>query len=708
MGMEKKKETTPKGENTNRYISKVFRDFAKVRPVVRSLCLRGCNTREEYKKLSVAKGGYDSILAEIKFALQESGVIKERKGEKGKIYYFHNQPLQKQNNPLAEIWRFAKPNRKAILFYLTILDLAQREYEGVTKASLVEEISSIGTEEQAYEAFKEEFVRSSVERALKEMQQLMLIREVSAEEERVRRFKVESDIWQGFQEEELEEIYIYLEFLKNVVPFELPYYFLQKHLELYLHCYGKTGILASIKPMFLFRHRNPVNVLESEMMYYFLRHAKHGIDGGKDVIYQMKMRDYEMNTPNKWENGLPPIWFSDECGQVEGLEYDCFLNAIYMKGRMYRNEYNGDGTWKKGLPEESRRYNFVGADLFVANEDDEDKEELKKKKAEYAKLQEEVRPLFHEMNGIYFEKIFKLWNENEAYTKQQLRRNLFANEEIDEIESENLSYADSLLEEMLMPNEEAYQLFIYDEQTKTYSINGNEIKFLTATRIQREALQSLEEFTFTKFFLSDKTIQKIKKNTKGLISEWSIRDIDVVNQEHRQSPELLSYQKMQSLLKVMKCNGMLTDKAGKRYIPLRLQYSLRYDEYRLLVVNEEQTDCQMLALEEVDFTKVSLKAVMAWEEKEQWMQKAVEKQRTKTFRMKNNWDSAYWDTARSDEVMLLLSSYDKIVDYIVEDPDKESGQYIIKVKYWPEDEKDLLEDFKRIMTDKNNIMWEIE
>jgi len=42
-------------EDTKAYNTKVFRDFAKVRPVVRALCLRGYKDRDGYRGLAIAK-----------------------------------------------------------------------------------------------------------------------------------------------------------------------------------------------------------------------------------------------------------------------------------------------------------------------------------------------------------------------------------------------------------------------------------------------------------------------------------------------------------------------------------------------------------------------------------------------------------------------------------------------------------------------------
>jgi len=96
------------------------------------------------------------------------------------------------------------------------------------------------------------------------------------------------------------------------------------------------------------------------------------------------------------------------------------------------------------------------------------------------------------------------------------------------------------------------------------------------------------------------------------------------------------------------------------------------------------------------------------EEKEEWMQKAATKQVSRTFSVQFDWDTAYWDNVFSNDLMMLLSAYDKIVDYTVHNPDKESGKFTIEVKYWPEDEADLLKDIKNVMKNKKCIMCDIE
>ena len=65
-------------------------------------------------------------------------------------------------------------------------------------------------------------------------------------------YSLAEDIWQGFSDDELLDICLFLEFLKNVSPIEMPYYFLHEKLILYLS--AERGRSVAEKDIFHFKH----------------------------------------------------------------------------------------------------------------------------------------------------------------------------------------------------------------------------------------------------------------------------------------------------------------------------------------------------------------------------------------------------------------------------------------------------------------------
>ena len=131
------------------YISLSVKDLKTIRAILRTICFRGYKYREAYREIGVPSGTYDAILAKTHFLLEDDvvsedeEVLKERKkGENDNkiIHYFQNDTLNRQDNALAKVWRYAIPSKNDFFFYFAILEILRERTDGVTKQELVKRI----------------------------------------------------------------------------------------------------------------------------------------------------------------------------------------------------------------------------------------------------------------------------------------------------------------------------------------------------------------------------------------------------------------------------------------------------------------------------------------------------------------------------------------------------------------------------------------
>lgn len=235
----------------------LIRDYENIRHILRDMYLYGCFSREDFVDMGISGRKYDNEQRRINAYLPKGFIRKRREGRKVLQYCSYN-PFDCPENYLAETWRNKSFTMLDIMAYFYILQILGNGEEK-TLTELLEEIPEINSENV--------FTKDNLRVKLEEMQEQELIQ--SRREGRNVWYSLKEDIWRDFTEAELRDLYVYLEFLKNVLPFPMPFYFLQKKLRLYMECERKKE--AEPADQFLFRHSHLSHALDGEIVLDLLR-----------------------------------------------------------------------------------------------------------------------------------------------------------------------------------------------------------------------------------------------------------------------------------------------------------------------------------------------------------------------------------------------------------------------------------------------------
>jgi len=639
------------------------RDFKGIYDVLRDMVLRGYRDSNAYSHIFVSRSKYSAILAKIRFMFfdieedmlkeqKELPVLQEERKGRKKQYYFLNQPMKWQDNPLAGVWRYAIPDRTDLFFYLNILQelgtIKGKKIEKLT-GDVISNIEAVFEGEKKYEEGETEELENGIERTLPKLEAHGIICKELLEGKNS--YRIEKNIWhEDFLNGELQEIYDYLSFLKNAMPFELPYYFLQNNLKLYMLA---KGIEPRKEPLFLFRHRNIVNVIDSEKIYVFLKSIK-----SKKPLKIVNTEKYTELHRLKRDNQ------EYDTREVDGSE-----NEILAKEIKYNRKTGQLHLLASNIKENEDSVFWYGFDRIEFAD--------KKKPTGF-------RDIFHVFHSVYFERIFCLCNqEKDSFNEIEMEKTLFKGEINIPIKKE------------LLPKEGKDSLFLYDKENRKYCNNYKKIPFFS-TRIHREALKSLEDIPYTKAFLRQSTIDKIKKQMENFESSWDIKDIKKCFREKQEEEILFEIneeiaKKIRGLLQAIRNEWIILDKKGKSFVPLRLQYSIRNEKIRLFVYDPEQEDCKMLLWEEIDFSQIikNRREFIHKVDRKEVMQKAVEKQETLKIKLVSHWKTVNADNLLTRDLFMVLSSYERKVSY-----SEETGEFDIEIKCWPDDKAELIEDIK--------------
>lgn len=238
----------------------LIRDYENIRGILRDIYIYGCFSRDDFIEKGISGRKYDNEQRRINAYLPEH-FIQKRRVNKKVLQYCKYSMLDSANNYLAETFRNKSFTALDILSHFFVMQLLNQN-EMLTMAELLEQLP----------LNKEvEFTKDNLRVKLEEMQQNGLIKS----EKRGRNvfYSLAEDIWKEFSGEELLEIHALLEFMKNVHPWEMPYYFLQRRLELYLA--SDRGVSVDKCESFLFKHNHLFNAIDNDILLEILC-AIHG------------------------------------------------------------------------------------------------------------------------------------------------------------------------------------------------------------------------------------------------------------------------------------------------------------------------------------------------------------------------------------------------------------------------------------------------
>ena len=239
----------------------LIRDYNDIRRILRDIYIFGCYSREDFINRGISGRKYDNEQRRINAYLPD-GFIKKRR-ENGRVLYYCSYDLNKGDgkylaeNYLAETYRNKSFTMLDISAYFWVLSVLERK-PGLSLQEVLEEIPSINE----YILFTKDNLRIK----LAELEERGLI--YSRKEARNVRYYLVDDIWASFSAEELQQIYLYLDFVRNIMPLEMPYVFLQERLRLYMY---QMGVECMEESIFQIKHSHLFNVLDNEIMLQLLQ-----------------------------------------------------------------------------------------------------------------------------------------------------------------------------------------------------------------------------------------------------------------------------------------------------------------------------------------------------------------------------------------------------------------------------------------------------
>ena len=262
--------------------SLMIRDYENIRRILREIYIYGCFTKDDYIEMGFSGRKIDKEQQRISAYLPDK-FIKKRRINKKVIQYCRYNISDSTKNYLAETYRNKSFTMRDLLSYFYILQIL-----GDGQKRTLQEI----LDEMPFNNAEVEFTKDNLRVKLDELLENQFLQ--TERDDRNVRYLVADDIWDSFSDNELLEILTYLEFIKNVSPIEMPYYFLQRKLKLYM--FSERKIAADSKSPFQFKHNHIFNALDNDILIECLSaiQDKSSLiiekDGGKKAITALPIK----------------------------------------------------------------------------------------------------------------------------------------------------------------------------------------------------------------------------------------------------------------------------------------------------------------------------------------------------------------------------------------------------------------------------------
>ena len=330
----------------------LIRDYSDIRDILRDIYIFGCFSRDDYINKGMSGRKYDNEQRRITSYLPNKFIKKKREGKRVLPYCSYNM-TETQENFLAETYRnksFTMLDIMSYFFALTFLD----DQQGMTLQELLEIIPEENDEVV--------YTKDNLRKKLDELIEKGLV--ITQKSGRKVLYRTVEDYLRIFETYELIDIYWLLEFEKNVSPVEMPYFFLQRKLRLYL--YADRGIEMENIHAFQYKHNHLFNVLDNEVILDILK----AIWSKKSIIIEYRFRE------NICKSKVVPIRIIHECNH--GRQYLLFYDLSDEKAKTRRidrilstkiHEEISDDIWELAIKEgETEKSAWCTAGLY----DDQD------------------------------------------------------------------------------------------------------------------------------------------------------------------------------------------------------------------------------------------------------------------------------------------------------------------------------------------------
>lgn len=267
----------------------LIRDYSDIRDILRDIYIFGCFSRDDFIKKGISGRKYDNEQRRIMSYLPEKFIKKKRVGKRV-LPYCSYAMTEMPENFMAETYRNKSFTMLDFMSYFLVLAILNTN-DGMSLAELLEVLPDENDEVI--------YTKDNLRKKIDELTEKGLV--ISEKKGRNVVYKVVEDSLAVFEDEELVDLYWLLEFMKNIVPLEMPFYFLQNKLKLYL--FAERNIeLDDIHP-FQYKSNHLFNILDNEVIMKVLR----AISEKKKVLVRYLYRGDEK------EEIIIPIKIIHEC-----------------------------------------------------------------------------------------------------------------------------------------------------------------------------------------------------------------------------------------------------------------------------------------------------------------------------------------------------------------------------------------------------------
>lgn len=241
----------------------LIRDYENIRQILRDIYIYGCFSRDDFiEKKGISGRKYDKEQQRIRAYLPRQFIQKRRVDKKVQLYCTYDM-LNGADNYLADTYRNKSFTVLDIMAFFFVQQLLN-EYGELTVSQLLDKLPVLNDEAV--------FTKDNLRIKLDELLEKGYIK--SRKEGRKVFYSLSDDIWKDFEDDELMDLCIYLEFLKNVSPLEMPYHFLYQKLRMYLVC--ERNVSLEHMEIFQFKHNHLFNSLDNDVLLEILRAKQEG------------------------------------------------------------------------------------------------------------------------------------------------------------------------------------------------------------------------------------------------------------------------------------------------------------------------------------------------------------------------------------------------------------------------------------------------
>lgn len=303
----------------------LIRDYSDIRDILRDIYIFGCFSRDDYISKGISGRKYDNEQRRITSYLPEKFIKKKRAGKKV-LPYCSYMMAETPENFLAETYRNKSFTMLDFMTYFFALSILNTE-SGMGLSEILQVIP-----EENDEVI---YTKDNLRKKLDELIDKGLI--ISEKVGKKVVYRVVEDCLADFKTDELVNLYWLLEFMKNVVPIEMPFFFLQKKLKLYL--YAERNLEVGEIHAFQYKHNHLFNVLDNEVILSALK----AIHSSKMLFIRYLYRGQEQT------DKVVPVKIIHEC--TYSRQYLLYYDVVEERIRTKRIDKIISGEIKEPIEE---------------------------------------------------------------------------------------------------------------------------------------------------------------------------------------------------------------------------------------------------------------------------------------------------------------------------------------------------------------------